>query len=85
MGNPGSRFIFESNLLGYKRKDEQYGTENNWLVIPLVFCQNRNVEVLKESLLKGLGYESNDNNLFNIDELISKFKSGVSEKKQLQS
>lgn len=71
-------------FLGYKRKDEQYGTENNWLVIPLVFCQNRNVEVLKESLLKGLGYESNDNNLFNIDELISKFKSGVSEKKQLQ-
>ena len=72
-------------FLGYKRKDEQYGTENNWLVIPLVFCQNRNVEVLKENLLKGLRYESNENNLFNIDKLISKFKSGVSEKKLLET
>ena len=51
----------------------------------MVFCQNRNVEVIKENLLKGLGYESNGNNLFNIDKLISKFKSGVSEKKLLET
>jgi altronate hydrolase len=32
------------------------GTANYWLVIPLVFCENRNVEVLKESLLDELGF-----------------------------
>ena len=28
-------------FLGYKRHNGVVGTENNWLVIPLVFCQNR--------------------------------------------
>jgi altronate hydrolase len=32
------------------------GTRNHWIVVPLVFCQNRNVEVLKESLHQLLGY-----------------------------
>ena len=34
----------QKEFLGYHREDGKVGTENNWLVIPLVFCQNRNVE-----------------------------------------
>lgn len=43
-------------FLGYHRADGSVGTANYWLVIPLVFCENRNVEVLREALLEPLGY-----------------------------
>ncbi len=34
----------ERGFLGYRRADGQVGTRNYWLVVPLVFCENRNVE-----------------------------------------
>jgi altronate hydrolase len=34
---------------GFHRPDGQVGTRNYWLVIPLVFCENRNVEALREA------------------------------------
>lgn len=43
-------------FMGFLRSDGSVGTANHWLVIPLVFCENRNVEVLKESLLDELGF-----------------------------
>ena len=70
-------------FLGYHRKDGKVGTENNWLVIPLVFCQNRNVEELKKVLLSSLGYETNKKGRFDLDRLISKYKAGASEKELL--
>jgi altronate hydrolase len=41
---------------GYHRADGQVGTRNYWLVIPLVFCENRNVESLREAFEEELGY-----------------------------
>ncbi|MBW3467984.1 altronate dehydratase [Arthrospiribacter ruber] len=41
---------------GYHRSDGQVGTSNYWLVIPLVFCENRNVEVIKHAFLDELGF-----------------------------
>ncbi len=41
---------------GYHRADGQVGTRNYWLVIPLVFCENRNVEALREAFEEELGY-----------------------------
>ena len=35
-------------FLGYPRKDGRIGTRNYWLVIPLVFCENRNLKVIQE-------------------------------------
>jgi altronate hydrolase len=46
----------DKKFLGYHRKDGSVGTANYWLVIPLVFCENRNIEVMKEALLDELGY-----------------------------
>jgi altronate hydrolase len=46
----------QANFKGYHRADGSVGTANYWLVIPLVFCENRNIEVLQEALLKPLGY-----------------------------
>jgi altronate hydrolase len=43
-------------FLGYKRTDGQVGTRNYWLVVPLVFCENRNIEVLKEAFEEELGF-----------------------------
>lgn len=41
---------------GYHRSDGQVGTSNRWLVIPLVFCENRNVDVLRSAFEEELGY-----------------------------
>lgn len=43
-------------FLGYRRHDGQVGTRNYWLVVPLVFCENRNIDVLREAFEEELGY-----------------------------
>jgi altronate hydrolase len=43
-------------FLGYHRADGQVGTRNYWLVLPLVFCENRNVDLLREAFEEELGY-----------------------------
>ena len=63
---------------GYHRADGSVGTENNWLIIPLVFCQNRNVEVLKETLVEKLGFGKKRHLEFNVDKLIHAYKAGDS-------
>ncbi len=46
----------DRTFLGYHRPDGQVGTRNYWLVLPLVFCENRNVELLREAFEEELGY-----------------------------
>jgi len=41
---------------GYHRKDGRVGTANYWLFIPTVFCENRNLDVIREALHNELGY-----------------------------
>jgi altronate hydrolase len=41
---------------GYHRADGQVGTRNYWIVLPLVFCENRNVEQMRDALEEELGY-----------------------------
>ncbi|MCP4463229.1 MAG: altronate dehydratase [Planctomycetaceae bacterium] len=48
----------EARFQGYARPDGRFGTRNFWIVVPLVFCQNRNVDVLREALWDQLGYGS---------------------------
>lgn len=45
---------------GYKRNDGRVGTANYWLFIPTVFCENRNLDVIKEALHNELGYSVNE-------------------------
>ena len=35
-------------FMGYHREDGQVGTNNVWLFFPLVFCENKNIEKLKD-------------------------------------
>jgi len=46
----------QRTFLGYHRLDGQVGTRNCWLVIPLVFCENRNLAVLKQAFEEELGF-----------------------------
>jgi altronate hydrolase len=46
----------QRSFLGYHRSDGQVGTRNYWLVLPLVFCENRNVEQLRDAFEEELGY-----------------------------
>src|SRR3569833_2750434 len=49
------------SFMGYHRADGQVGTRNYWLVLPLVFCENRNVDRMREALEEELGYGSSHN------------------------
>lgn len=44
-------------FMGYHREDGQVGTENVWLFFPLVFCENKNIETLKDIFEKELLHE----------------------------
>ncbi len=46
----------DRTFLGYHRADGQVGTRNYWIVVPLVFCENRNIEVLKQAFEEELGF-----------------------------
>jgi len=41
---------------GYARPDGQVGTRNYWIVVPLVFCENRNILNLKQAFEEELGF-----------------------------
>ncbi|MGB5355469.1 MAG: altronate dehydratase family protein [Eudoraea sp.] len=68
----------ERTFLGYHREDGSVGTENNWLVIPLVFCENRNITLVEEALAEALGYATKKNYHINTDLLIRKYQMGAS-------
>lgn len=65
-------------FMGYHRSDGSVGTANYWLVIPLVFCENRNINVLKEALNEKLGYKRVKSYESEVDSLISLYKTGRS-------
>ncbi len=43
---------------GFHRANGTVGTANHWIVVPLVFCENRNLMQMKEALLGPLGFAS---------------------------
>lgn len=61
---------------GYHRSDGSVGTANYWLVIPLVFCENRNLEVLREALVEDLGYARKNSYQKHTQNLISLYQAG---------
>lgn len=54
-----SRFAGRT-FMGYPRSDGRVGTANYWLFIPTVFCENRNLDVIREALHTELGYAVTD-------------------------
>jgi altronate hydrolase len=63
---------------GYHRADGSVGTANYWVVIPMVFCENRNLEVLQQALVTDLGYGRNRSYQLQSQQLIELYKTGKS-------
>ncbi len=61
---------------GYHRADGQVGTANHWLVVPLVFCENRNIDVLRNAFEEALGFRKQDSYKKYVQELVSMYRSG---------
>ncbi|RZK48892.1 MAG: altronate dehydratase [Pedobacter sp.] len=61
---------------GYHRSDGRVGTANYWLFIPTVFCENRNLDVIKEALLHTLGYTDTDKYKQYTQALLSAYENG---------
>jgi altronate hydrolase len=70
-----SKFV-NRTFNGYKRGDGRVGTANYWLFIPTVFCENRNLDIIKEALQKELGYAVSDKYRHFTQQLIKAHKSG---------
>ncbi|MDP4712574.1 MAG: altronate dehydratase family protein [Saprospiraceae bacterium] len=64
-------------FMGYHRADAQVGTRNYWLVIPLVFCENRNVGLMKQLMLDELGYRQKTGYALNVRKLVREYRSGA--------
>lgn len=62
---------------GYHRADGTVGTMNYWLVIPLVFCENRNVKVIKKALIEPLGYGKTEHQQLNVEQLVQNYQNGA--------
>ncbi|OSZ80727.1 altronate hydrolase [Chitinophagaceae bacterium IBVUCB2] len=63
---------------GYHRKDGKVGTANYWLFIPTVFCENRNLDVIREALHNELGYAVTDKYKQYTHHLVNAYKNGSS-------
>lgn len=61
---------------GFKRSDGNVGTANYWLFIPTVFCENRNLDVIKNALQKELGYGMNEKYSVFTRQLMNAYKEG---------
>lgn len=63
-------------FMGYHRSDGRVGTANYWLFVPMVFCENRNLDIIKDAMLKELGYAQSDKYRRYTSDLLSAYKAG---------
>ena len=74
---PDIRRFENRTFMGYHRADGQVGTRNYWLVIPLVFCENRNVALIKQLMLDALGYRQKTGYALDMHKLIRQYRKGA--------
>jgi altronate hydrolase len=68
-----------ATFAGYLREDGQVGTRNYWLVVPLVFCENRNIGVLKQAFEQELGFAPPPVYQQQVADLVRLYQSGGAE------
>ncbi len=84
--SPDVTAFAKKTFLGYHRSDGQVGTANYWLFIPTVFCENRNLDVIKEALQNELGYAVSTKYKNYTSQLLAAYEAGESiENIQLES
>lgn len=65
-----------TSFRGFRRSDGQTGTRNYWLVVPLVFCENQNVQVLREAFETELGFAPREKYRSQVAELATLYRAG---------
>ncbi len=75
---PNVQYWRTKSWSGYKREDGKFGTRNVWLVIPLVFCENNNVERIRKAMEEELGYGQHSLTRYGISSLVQGYKQGLS-------
>jgi altronate hydrolase len=76
--HPDTSNFKDRTFMGYHRADGSVGTANYWIVIPLVFCENRNIQVMKEALVDKLGYKKAKNYENEVEQLMNLYQAGKS-------
>lgn len=66
----------DKTFLGYHRPDGQVGVANYWIVMPLVFCENRNVDIIRQAFEEELGFAKTDVYKNYVHELVKLYKEG---------
>lgn len=69
----------DKTFLGYHRDDGQVGTANFWLVVPLVFCENRNINVIREAFEEALGFGKPHRYKNYVQEIVKLYQEGKHE------
>ncbi len=69
----------DKTFLGYHRPDGQVGTTNYWIVVPLVFCENRNVNVIRQAFEEELGFGKHNEYKSYVHELVQLYREGKTE------
>ncbi|WP_114782630.1 UxaA family hydrolase [Botryobacter ruber] len=66
----------DKTFMGYHRADGQVGTGNYWLVIPMVFCENRNVDIIKQAFMEELGFANQDMYKSYVHQMVELYQAG---------
>ncbi len=76
--------LTKTTFQGYHREDGSVGTANYWIVLPLVFCENKNLQLMKDALVDKLGYGKKAKYQNYAEELIQLYKSGATREQILK-
>jgi altronate hydrolase len=63
---------------GFHRPGGKVGTANYWIVVPMVFCENRNLISMREALLEELGYRRDRHHQWQARRLVEAYRAGSS-------
>jgi altronate hydrolase len=66
----------ERTFQGFHRSDGRVGTRNHWIVFPLVFCENRNLDVLRQAFEEELGFVAPQIHRQQVTELVRLYREG---------
>lgn len=75
---PDPYSVLDHTFMGYDRGNNSFGTANYWIFVPLVFCSNQEVLLLKDILPKALGYKKTSHYETYATHLVEQIRSGTS-------
>jgi altronate hydrolase len=81
---PSVSHLSEATFMGYPRSDSKVGTANYWLVIPLVFCENRNLDMIRDVLVAELGYHRPRQYQLDVSRLLTRYRQGADAREILE-